>query len=162
MVVVMTIGFLKTAAPGSEKQRDRWMTLAVLALGGSYLISIATNLLTWRALDTNVLSSYYSPLNGVRVAKGLFWAALFYRLMNRFTAEGKPAFGLFSLGMVLSMLGVVASTVWERFTFPGILNFADEYRVTGPFSAMHVGGADLELYLTLAVPFHKCYLFLTR
>lgn len=73
--------------------------------------------------------------------------------MNRFTAEGKPAFGLFSLGMVLSMLGVVASTVWERFTFPGILNFADEYRVTGPFSAMHVGGADLELYLTLAVPF---------
>lgn len=153
MVVVMTIGFLKTAAPGSEKQRDRWMTLAVLALGGSYLISIATNLLTWRALDTNVLSSYYSPLNGVRVAKGLFWAALFYRLMNRFTAEGKPAFGLFSLGMVLSMLGVVASTVWERFTFPGILNFADEYRVTGPFSAMHVGGADLELYLTLAVPF---------
>lgn len=72
MVVVMTIGFLKTAAPGSEKQRDRWMTLAVLALGGSYLISIATNLLTWRALDTNVLSSYYSPLNGVRVAKGLF------------------------------------------------------------------------------------------
>lgn len=153
MVVVMTIGFLRTAAPGPEKQRDRLMNVAVLALGGSYLISVVTGLLPWRVLDTNVLSSYYSPLNGMRVAKGLLWAALFYRLMHRFTAEGKPAFGLFSLGMVLSTLGVVASTVWERFTFPGIMNFADEYRVTGPFSAMHVGGADLELFLTLAVPF---------
>lgn len=153
MLIVLSIGFLRTTAPVPEKKPDRWMNFSVIALAVTYLISVMIGLIPWQAIDVNVLSSYYSPLNGIRLAKGLLWAALFYRLMHRFAADGKPAFGLFSLGMVFAVLGVVLFTAWERFTFPGLLNFTDEYRVTGPFSAMHVGGADLELYLTLAAPF---------
>lgn len=153
MAIALTIGFLKTPKPTSKKSHDFWMTGAVLALVVSYMISAVVGLLPWRPLDTNAFSSYYSPLNGLRVAKGMFWALLFFRLMVRFGAAGKPVFGIFSLGMLLSLLGVVLVGLWERAAFPGLLNFADEYRVTGPFSAMHVGGADLELFLTIAVSF---------
>ena len=41
----------------------------------------------------------------------------------------------------------------ERAVFPGLFNFADIYRVTGPFSHMRTGAADLETYLTAALPF---------
>jgi hypothetical protein len=53
------------------------------------------------------------------------------------------------LGVVAAALGVV----WERLAFTGLLNFDDGYRVVGLFSAMHTGGAYIEVYFALALPF---------
>ena len=50
--------------------------------------------------------------------------------------------------------GVAALTVvWERYVFTGLLNFSSDYRATGMFWEMHVGGAALDGYLALGVPF---------
>ena len=45
------------------------------------------------------------------------------------------------------------TVVWERYAFTGLLNFSSDYRATGMFWEMHVGGAALDGYLALGVPF---------
>ncbi len=51
-------------------------------------------------------------------------------------------------------LGVVAlGALWEHVAFPGLLNFSTDYRSTSVFWEMHVGGAALDGYLALAMPF---------
>jgi hypothetical protein len=47
----------------------------------------------------------------------------------------------------------VAVIMWERVAFSGLWNFSDGYRVTGPFSATHTGGAYIDCFLAAAVPF---------
>jgi hypothetical protein len=56
-------------------------------------------------------------------------------------------------GMVAGLTFTVAVILWERLTFSGLFNFASDYRVTGPFSAMHTGGAYIECFLAVATPF---------
>ncbi len=41
----------------------------------------------------------------------------------------------------------------ERLAFTGLLDFTDDYRVTGSFWEMHVGGAALDGFLALTIPF---------
>lgn len=148
------IGYLRTRGqPAVAAKKDRAFLLALSLLGVSYAVSALVGLFPWKPVDANSFAHYYSQFNGLRLAKGMLWALLFHGLLSRFIAAGKPVFGLMALGMVMAVAGVVLVTTWERWVFPGLFNFADEYRVTGPFSQMHVGGADLEAFLTLSVPF---------
>jgi hypothetical protein len=55
--------------------------------------------------------------------------------------------------MVLGLSATVAVILWERVAFSGLWNFVDSYRVTGPFSAMHIGGAYIECFLVVATPY---------
>jgi len=48
---------------------------------------------------------------------------------------------LFSLGLMLGLAAAAISTIWERTAFTGLLNFSSDYRTTGMFWEMHVGGA---------------------
>ena len=100
-----------------------------------------------------------APFNAIRVAKGTIWAFLLYGLFARFLSAGHDVARLFALGMAGGVAGTVLVIFWERFIFPGLFNFSDVYRVTGPFSQMHVGGADIEAYLTLgrAIPGYVAY-----
>ena len=54
---------------------------------------------------------------------------------------------LFGLG------GAALSVLWERLAFTDLLNFSSDYRVTGLFWEMHIGGAALDGFLALTVPF---------
>jgi hypothetical protein len=55
----------------------------------------------------------------------------------------------FAIGAGAAALGVV----WERHAFTGLLNFSSDYRATAMFWEMHVGGAALDGFLALGVPF---------
>jgi hypothetical protein len=56
-------------------------------------------------------------------------------------------------GMALGLVGTALATLWERAAFTGVLNFSSDYRTTALFWEMHVGGAALDGYLALAMPF---------
>ena len=61
-----------------------------------------------------------------------------------------------SIGMVtatVGLLGVALATLWERLAFTGLLNLSTDYRTTALFWEMHVGGAALDGFLALTVPF---------
>src|SRR5438067_3441819 len=55
--------------------------------------------------------------------------------------------------MVAGAAIVVAACVWERAVYPGLLDFSKPYRTVALFWEMHVGGAALDAYLAMAMPF---------
>lgn len=153
LLITVTIGYLRTSPVLSRSEPDNLYVFALWLFGLSYLCGTLMGLLPWKAIDANTFTHYYSPFNSIRVAKGAFWAFLLYGLCARFASAGQNVGRLFALGMVGGVAGTVFLVIWERFIFPGVFNFSDVYRVTGPFSQMHIGGADLETYLTVGAPF---------
>lgn len=94
--------------------------------------------------------SYPDAGNSLRVARGLAYAALCAPLL---VGPGDGALDRLRRGMLVGLALVVAVCLWERRAYPGLLNFGDIYRTTALFWEMHVGGAAIDAYLALAIPF---------
>jgi len=119
----------------------------------SYSISTAHGALPFQPLDANAFSNYYSQYNALRIGKGALWGFLAWGLFSRFEVAGLDARRPMTWGLVLGLAATVAVILWERVAFSGLWNFSDSYRVTGPFSAMHTGGAYIECFLAVATPY---------
>ena len=126
--------------------------LAIYAV--SVLISLIAGLLPLAPLGFNAFTHYTSPYNALHAVKGFAFALAFLPLVkaewhkgdNRFTA--RLAWGM-SIGLALEL----AYVLWERATYSGLWNFDTDYRITGSFPGMNIGGASIEAYLVLAAPF---------
>ncbi|WP_158590477.1 VanZ family protein [Noviherbaspirillum cavernae] len=141
--------------PGKSAHRLAPAALCVFAL---FLLSAVSAVLIgaspFPSLDINAFSSYYSPYNALRMGKGLMWAMLLLPLLkHELDRDAATAHRRFAFGMTLGVCAAGASVLWERIAFPGLFNFSSGYRVVGMFSGMHVGGAAIEAYLVLAMPF---------
>ena len=151
---------VKTAPTGASPGRrrtpgarpDLLVLAAVSLLALSYAISTVRGLMPFSWPDANAFNNYFSSYNALRVAKGALWAGLIWRLSGRFFNRGDDVRGPFSWGMVAGLAFTVLWVVWERVAFPGLLNFT-EYRVTGPFSVTHTGGAYIDGFIAAALPF---------
>jgi len=136
---------------------------------GLWGLAIACSIGLWRglqplpAIDANSFNNYLSPYNALRAGKAWLWS---FALLPPLKQAAGPALGgvrkLFFPGMLLGLLGVLAAAIYERWQFPGLLNFASDYRITAPFSAMHTGGAALDGYLAMSVPLLAAWLFGTH
>ena len=160
LIVSWIVGSLRLPAV-AVRIRDPLFMVASTVLGLSYAIGMIRGLLPWQTPDLNSFNHYYSPYNSLRIVKGVLWALLIYSLWRRSTEQFDVP-RLFTWGMLGGLIVTVAVVIWERAAFPGLFNFTDVYRVTGPFSQMHVGGAELETYLTLSIPFVILLLFSYR
>jgi hypothetical protein len=56
-------------------------------------------------------------------------------------------------GLALGNLAASVSVVWERAATVGVLDLVSDYRVSGLMSAMHTGGAYVDGFLVLSLPF---------
>jgi hypothetical protein len=96
--------------------------------------------------------AYHEPLNSLRLAKPLLMVLMIWPLWQALDRGGSRhallAWGM-TAGLALTSLSVLA----ERHAFVGVSNFSSDYRAVGPFWEMHVGGAALDAYLVLALPF---------
>jgi VanZ family protein/O-antigen ligase len=119
----------------------------------SAAISFVIGLFPLATLDHNAFSSYISSYNALRAVKGLLFVLAFMPLLALQWEEPLRAANRLALGMTLGLAGTVAYVLWERATFPGLFNFENDYRITGPFPGMHVGGAYIEAFLTATLPF---------
>ena len=135
----------------AQKARISTLTFGLLAL--SLVLSTLRALWPWPALDPNSFVSYFSVLNALRIAKGAFWAWLFVTLYQRVPEGGKQRERLFGAGMGIGLLATLGVVLWERASFVNLFDFAADYRVTGPFSAMHKGGAYIECYLAVGAAY---------
>jgi VanZ family protein len=153
-LVCLGLGWLRTPAPAGGRSRLPPLDRGVLLLAAaSLVIGVVRGLGTPAWPDLNSFLSYYSGYNALRVGKGLLWAALAGGLAWRLAARGIDALRPVAWGFVAGLLMCVASVVWERLAFASLADFSGEYRVTGLISAMHTGGAYLEAYLVVAIPF---------
>lgn len=111
------------------------------------------------ALDANTFAGYASRYNSLRVAKGFAWALVLLPLLRHSAGPDLARLERYFVpGMLLGLAGTALAVIWERAAFPGLFNFASDYRPTAPFSAMHTGGAALDAYLALSFPFVAAWL----
>ena len=127
---------------------------AAILFGLSCLVSVLIGALPFPPPGLNGFNHYYSPYNGVRMAKGLAWALLLWPLLrDQLQRDVAKTQRRFALGMLIGALGAALAVLCERAAFTGLLNFSSGYRVVGMFSGMHVGGACIEAYFAMALPF---------
>lgn len=163
LLISVSIGYARLSPPpGRRTSPDPLLRLALILLALTYAVGLARGLLPLPAADANAFSHYYSNYNALRLVKGAVWAVLLQGLLARMPVSQQQLQLRFALGLALGLAGTVVVVLWERLAFPGLANFADVYRATGPFSQMHTGGADLETYLTLALPFLLYLIFIRR
>ena len=165
LTVCLAVAWLRTARSTSAARAaatPRITNLLFAVLGLSLLLSTARALWPWPAIDDNSFSSYFSAFNALRIAKGAVWAALFMAVWHRLDDARGSAARMFGTGMVVGLALTVAIVLWERSSFVNLLDFHADYRVTGPFSAMHKGGAYIECYLAVGAAYALAWLLQTR
>jgi len=156
LLLCLPIAYLRRPSEKLPRRRsglDGIFVFLVALFACSYLVGIARGLLPWQFPDANAFNNYFSPYNALRVGKGALWGLLFYVVMKRFQATEVAVRRSLEWGMVAGLAMTVAVVIWERVAFSGLTNFSSNYRVTGPFSAIHTGGAQIEAYLAVAAPF---------
>lgn len=146
----LSVAWARLPEPALLPPKANLARMAFVLFGVSLAIGTARGAWPLPDLDANSLSSYYSPLNALRIAKGALWAWLFVRLYERLVALDPRHEMHFVAGMNLGLMLTVMVILWERMAFVDLLDFGAEYRVTGPFSAMHKGGAYIECFLAVA------------
>ncbi len=126
----------------------------VALFGVSAVIALGRGLAAAGAIEFDAFNGYYDALNSVRLAKSFALAVLLMPLLQvELRDSGPRAFERLAWGLACALgLGSLA-VVWERLAFPGLLDFSSDYRTTGMFWEMHVGGAALDGFLALTVPF---------
>lgn len=135
VIVCLGVGYARVRQiTGDTRPIETLFRIASGLLVISFAISAIRGVTPWHMLDANSFSSYYSPFNALRITKAVLWAFLLYGLLARIVSAGHNVSKLFAVGMTLGVAGTLLVIVWERFAFPGLLNFSDVYRVTGPFS----------------------------
>ncbi|MCZ4313793.1 VanZ family protein [Comamonadaceae bacterium G21597-S1] len=155
LFVMVSIGLIRVTAMRQPHRSsgDFLIRFAAAAVIASLAISAARGMTPWVALDANAFSNYYSPYNALRIFKGAVWACLLYVLARRLSAQGHDVRRPFAWGMVAGLAATVVWVLWERAAFSGLWNYAAGYRVTGPFSSIHIGGAYIECFIAVSVPF---------
>lgn len=129
-----------------------WLLLLPYAL--LTLVSMERGIADAGGLQWGWWQGYREPLNSLRQAKPVLlvllllplWLALDRRL-------GERAAGVMTTALVLMAAAVALPVWWERLAFTGLANFSTDYRATGLFWEMHVGGAALDASLALTMPF---------
>ncbi len=151
-LAVLAIVWLRTA--GQPRSAAAPLSLAlklVLALWWLSLgLSLAIGGMPWPWPDADSQLSLHQPYNALRIAKGALWAGALILTMRRLPESAGRQQRLLGAGLCLGLALALAVVVWERWAFAGLLDFAADYRVTGPFSAMHTGGATIECFLAMA------------
>lgn len=154
LLVTLTIAAARVPVPPKSPARvDALFATVATLLALSFIVSAVRGMLPFQLPGANSFNNYYSPYNALRIVKGAAWAYLIYGLAKRFVARATDIRRHFAWGMVVGLGLTVLAIIWERAAFSVLWEFKDTYRVTGPFSAIHVGGAYIECFLAAATPF---------
>ena len=127
--------------------------LWLLPLAASTLISASRGVADAGGLVFGWWQGYQEPLNALRLAKPLAEVLLLLPLWRAACSADAAMSQRLVKAMSLLLVGVAAWVLWERLAHTGLLDFSSDYRATGPFWEMHIGGAGLDAALALALPF---------
>jgi hypothetical protein len=154
LLLTAAVAYWRLDASFVAAVQSRFFVFGFALVGVAFAIAMVIGVMPLTSLNPNSFANYTSNYNGLRIAKGFAWAAIFLPLLRAGAGAGLDNLRrLFVPGMLLGLTGACLAVVWERAMFPGLLNFASDYRPTAPFSAMHTGGAALDAYLAISFPF---------
>lgn len=152
---------LKTNGRGQGQSTLLWLIVGLFAV--SVIASMFRGFSDAGGFGFGWFQGYHEPMNSVRLGKSFLQAVLLVPLWrSAMRTNPNQANEFLSLGLMLGLGAAALTTVWERAAFTGLLNFSSDYRTTGLFWEMHVGGAALDGFLALTVPFAVRELISTR
>lgn len=137
----------RTTAPRTRLPLGLFLAAAALAPG------LLRGLSTGAFADPNALLTPLGNGQGWLLAKGLIWPFLLCAYVSRHRLSPLSCAQAFGRGMIVALAGVVAMTILERHAFVAPWDFSSDYRAPGPFSAIALGGAYIEVFLAAATPF---------
>ncbi len=139
------------------------VSLALLAFATSVAIAAWRGVADAGGFHFGWYQGYHEPMNSLRLAKSFPLALLLAPLWLRMQRVS-PMFAPRRLrqGMCLGLAATSLAVLWERLAYTGLLDFSTDYRTTALFWEMHVGGAALDGYLALTLPFAVLALYQTR
>lgn len=139
------------------------VVVLILALALSAAWSVKRGFADAGGFSFGWFQGYHEAMNSVRNAKAIFLVLALLPLWVAAAAARPRGFsrGLL-LGLVLALAGASAAALWERLAYTGLLDFSTDYRTTALFWEMHVGGATLDGFLVLTLPFALLALLRTR
>ena len=131
------------------------LALLLLALWtASVLVSLQRGVADAGGLVLDWYQAYRGPMNALRLAKATLAVWLLLPLWLRLDATpGPPAVERLTLGLALCYGLTALSCLHERLAYTAINDFNSDYRTTGLFWEMHVGGAGLDACLAMSFPF---------
>ena len=153
-------GYIALAGERACARLPRPVAVALAAYASVFAAAAVIGLLPLERPALGEFSSYSSRYNALRVFLGPGFALLLLPLLWRVPAD--RARRLLGIGMVAGLALAALAVSWERAAFPGLLNFAADYRTTGTFFAMHTGGAALDAWLALSFPFAALWVLRAR
>jgi hypothetical protein len=155
LLMLVTAAMLMWRGRPRRPRRAPGGAFLLLAASLTALTAIATLRGVWplAPLDANAFASYWSPYNGLRVAKGFLWGALIFLWLRDCPLRGRALARPLAIGLALGLLGVGLVGAWEHHLYVGFAQRLETYRIVSLFSSMHTGGGHIEAYLVAAVPF---------
>lgn len=159
LVVLATAagGYLRRAQVrgGSGKEGNSsavWWFAGALVI--ATLLALERGLGDAGRLRWDLFGDYTHAMNSLRIAKGPLLAVLVLPLLaGAFRDDPTKAVNRLIVGLVAGLALVTTIVTWERLVYPGLLDFSYVYRVTATFWEMHVGGAAIDGFLALTIPF---------
>jgi len=163
MLVTLGLGYIRTLPSPVLWRFSLGSKVLLFLLTVSYVLSATIGLRPIPVLDVNAFSDYASNFNSLRLLKGYLWALLLLPLLQRILdKQGQALERKLFPGMLVGLSAVCLVALWERFVFTGLMNFSMDYRITATFPEMHTGGAALDGYLALSLPFIIVWLLRRR
>lgn len=139
-------------ATGFRSTPLTWLTMLLFSV--SLCIAATRGIADAGGFHFGWFQGYHESMNSVRLAKSFLLALLPVPLwLAAHRASPALAASRLGWGMVLGLAGVSLAVLWERLAYTGLLNFSTDYRTTALFWEMHVGGAGLDGFLALTMPF---------
>jgi len=130
-----------------------WPRAVLLLLMASYAIGTAIGLSSPLGYTGHSDNPYLRPDNALRLLKGVVEAlALLPFMRQRHRTHGDTPLWL-GCGIAAGLAVVAIEVAIERALFVGLMDFATDYRVVGPFTSMRIGGGHIGAYVAMALPF---------
>lgn len=107
-------------------------------------------------------TDYFASTNALREFRGVLWALLLWPMLGAARARGEDLQRWLAAGLIVGLAAAFATIIWERGLFTGLFNFHHPYRISGWFFSMHTGGAAIDAFLAMSVPFALAPLLLWR
>ncbi|MFT4173238.1 MAG: hypothetical protein QM639_11810 [Rhodocyclaceae bacterium] len=155
--LLIALGLRGMATPVMRSHGDgmhlRWSAGPAIAIGLlwlSYIVALLRGLLPLPGVDVGSFVLFDGSFEALRIARGpllALWCLPFLGRWHASTLRTLP------WAAVLCLLGVAGAVLIERISFTSLTDFATDYRTTGSFWEMHVGGAALDGALVLTWPF---------
>jgi hypothetical protein len=136
-----------------RQHSSRLFHVVTLLFLGSILAALVIGVEAARDTPVSWFAGYLDSLNSLRIGKAFCFAYLMLVPMRAEMERSNGSLPGLMIGLAVGFALATLAVLWERASYVGILDFSSDYRVTGLFWEMHVGGAALDGFLVLTLPF---------